>query len=128
MPPHKVAVTTQDLYDFAKILDELAGYFPQVEGDLKIINVHPGHPQYFPEAESLKKAFETRVQELGAAATKLRLAFTSLAQKLREIAGKYTKTEQLNKVDAEKLGNLMQTIEEYLPGVTITVPQKPPET
>jgi hypothetical protein len=106
---------------FAKTVQGWAQDFPALRTQIVGINVSPGA---FDHGTWLKQQVDTHKNQLGTNLDNLQNALTELGTRLNEIVDMYARTEDLNKLDADKLQNLVNGVNKYLPVGTAVIPPK----
>jgi hypothetical protein len=113
----EVTVTPEELKNFATAIRNLLPDIDNSKVELDKINITPGN---FADALVFKKTIGSdaggRANIYSQHLTSLHIALSNFADKLDEIAKNYTSAEEFNKGIAQKLDELRNDVEPYLPG------------
>lgn len=127
MPEEKIKVDGAAIRDFAKTVRSWADELPELSRQVLKINVQPGDDGFFPTAAWLRGEVHKSRDAVGTNLTNLRNALFEISTDLNAIVDQYARTEDLNKLDADKIKGLVDDVNKHLPGVGgAAVPPAPP--
>jgi hypothetical protein len=114
MPPaDAVEVDTDRLRDSAKLFDKWSQNLLAVAGELTGLAIEPGA---FPAATELKNTVADRSAKLTTNVTDFSDALKGIAANLRDMADDYDATEDDNRAEADRVGQLIDTANAKLDG------------